>query len=133
MLPWAEFRRVRTFASIMVGYPLLQVGGVPAIKFLGEREALQNIGVKHTQCEKWPAIHSSEPELTSPPSLESSFGGHRPSLVATGVVPSGGWWSRQESNLRPSHCERDVLPTELRPHSTIEFTAYIQLLQTEHY
>ena len=27
------------------------------------------------------------------------------------------WWSRQESNLRPSHCERDALPTELRPHS----------------
>ena len=27
-----------------------------------------------------------------------------------------GWWSRQESNLRPSHCERDALPTELRPH-----------------
>ncbi len=26
-----------------------------------------------------------------------------------------GWWSRQESNLRPSHCERDALPTELRP------------------
>src|SRR2546429_9522096 len=32
--------------------------------------------------------------------------------------PSEGWWSRQESNLRPSHCERDALPTELRPHST---------------
>ena len=31
------------------------------------------------------------------------------------VVPSEGWWSRQESNLRPSHCERDALPTELRP------------------
>jgi hypothetical protein len=27
------------------------------------------------------------------------------------------WWSRQGSNLRPSHCERDALPTELRPHS----------------
>ena len=26
------------------------------------------------------------------------------------------WWSRQDSNLRPSHCERDALPTELRPH-----------------
>ncbi len=26
-----------------------------------------------------------------------------------------GWWSRQDSNLRPSHCERDALPTELRP------------------
>ena len=27
----------------------------------------------------------------------------------------GFWWSRQGSNLRPSHCERDALPTELRP------------------
>ena len=36
-------------------------------------------------------------------------------------VPSEGWWSRQESNLRPSHCERDALPTELRPHSTNVF------------
>ena len=26
------------------------------------------------------------------------------------------WWSRPESNRRPSHCERDALPTELRPH-----------------
>ena len=25
------------------------------------------------------------------------------------------WWSRGESNSRPSHCERDALPTELRP------------------
>src|SRR6266481_9051842 len=38
--------------------------------------------------------------------------------VDSDVVPSEGWWSRQESNLRPSHCERDALPTELRPHAT---------------
>ena len=25
-------------------------------------------------------------------------------------------WSRWDSNPRPSHCERDALPTELRPH-----------------
>src|ERR1051325_2661021 len=31
--------------------------------------------------------------------------------------PGEGWWSRQDSNLRPSHCERDALPTELRPHA----------------
>ena len=30
-------------------------------------------------------------------------------------APGEGWWSRQDSNLRPSHCERDALPTELRP------------------
>ena len=29
--------------------------------------------------------------------------------------PLKNWWSRQDSNLRPSHCERDALPTELRP------------------
>ena len=26
------------------------------------------------------------------------------------------WWSRGGSNSRPSHCERDALPAELRPH-----------------
>ena len=25
------------------------------------------------------------------------------------------WWSRGGSNPRPSHCERDALPSELRP------------------
>ncbi len=28
---------------------------------------------------------------------------------------SRGWWSGRESNPRPSHCERDALPTELPP------------------
>src|SRR5208283_2714650 len=26
-----------------------------------------------------------------------------------------GWWRRGGSNSRPSHCERDALPAELRP------------------
>jgi hypothetical protein len=26
------------------------------------------------------------------------------------------WWSGRGSNPRPSHCERDALPTELPPH-----------------
>src|SRR5580692_1788154 len=26
-----------------------------------------------------------------------------------------GWWRRRGSNPRPSHCERDALPTELLP------------------
>ena len=42
------------------------------------------------------------------------------------------WWSRQESNLRPSHCERDALPTELRPHSTICFTGLRGALPKRH-
>ena len=29
--------------------------------------------------------------------------------------PEKGWWSRGESNPGPSHCERDALPSELRP------------------
>src|SRR5438067_3861836 len=27
------------------------------------------------------------------------------------------WWRRRGSNPRPSHCERDALPAELRPHA----------------
>src|SRR5688572_31546289 len=27
------------------------------------------------------------------------------------------WWSGRGSNPRPSHCERDALPTELPPHT----------------
>src|ERR1041384_4116736 len=45
----------------------------------------------------------------------------RPPLSTTSrdvcMLSGGSWWSRQDSNLRPSHCERDALPTELRPHS----------------
>ena len=29
------------------------------------------------------------------------------------------WWSRGGSNSRPSHCERDALPSELRPRDAI--------------
>src|SRR6478609_5899837 len=29
---------------------------------------------------------------------------------------TGMWWRRGGSNSRPSHCERDALPAELRPH-----------------
>ena len=30
--------------------------------------------------------------------------------------PGENWWSGRGSNPRPSHCERDALPTELPPH-----------------
>lgn len=36
------------------------------------------------------------------------------------------WWSRGGSNSRPSHCERDALPAELRPHSTFPLGKYIK-------
>ena len=36
----------------------------------------------------------------------------RCSAFSTGIV----WWRRGGSNSRPSHCERDALPAELRPH-----------------
>ena len=31
------------------------------------------------------------------------------------------WWRRGGSNSRPSHCERDALPAELRPHERLQF------------
>ena len=31
------------------------------------------------------------------------------------------WWRRGGSNSRPSHCERDALPAELRPHDGFKF------------
>ncbi len=33
--------------------------------------------------------------------------------------PAGKWWRRGGSNSRPSHCERDALPAELRPHEAL--------------
>ena len=35
-------------------------------------------------------------------------------LIAQGLGEQ--WWRRGGSNSRPSHCERDALPAELRPH-----------------
>src|SRR5450432_2322462 len=35
---------------------------------------------------------------------------------ATTIVALFIWWRRGGSNSRPSHCERDALPAELRPH-----------------
>ncbi len=32
------------------------------------------------------------------------------------------YWSRRESNPRPSRCERDALPTELRPQCVMNFS-----------
>src|SRR5437870_1325834 len=34
----------------------------------------------------------------------------------TGFPWTRKWWSGRGSNPRPSHCERDALPTELPPH-----------------
>ena len=48
-----------------------------------------------------------------------------PGMLAPGKKKAGrearlwfefGWWRRGGSNSRPSHCERDALPAELRPH-----------------
>ena len=35
-----------------------------------------------------------------------------------------GWWRRRGSNPRPSHCERDALPTELLPKFLINFEKF---------
>ena len=32
------------------------------------------------------------------------------------------WWRRGGSNSRPSHCERDALPAELRPHKAAKYS-----------
>ena len=32
------------------------------------------------------------------------------------------WWRRGGSNSRPSHCERDALPAELRPHEGVDYS-----------
>ena len=55
------------------------------------------------------------------------FGASRYNFLALGAkklcqrqiqeLEEGGWWRRGGSNSRPSHCERDALPAELRPHS----------------
>src|ERR1700726_704585 len=43
-----------------------------------------------------------------------SYRGREPTA---GFIESGPgfWWRRRGSNPRPSHCERDALPTELLP------------------
>ncbi len=38
-----------------------------------------------------------------------------------GQPASLGWWRRRGSNPRPSHCERDALPTELLPRKGEEY------------
>ena len=38
---------------------------------------------------------------------------------------SSGWWSGRGSNPRPSHCERDALPTELPPHTRRAILEYL--------
>ena len=46
-------------------------------------------------------------------------GGRRPTIPLAYPledVEGKNWWSRGGSNSRPSHCERDALPAELRPH-----------------
>ena len=39
------------------------------------------------------------------------------------VRPCGDWWRRGGSNSRPSHCERDALPAELRPRTEARILA----------
>ena len=41
---------------------------------------------------------------------------------ASARLASRFWWRRGGSNSRPSHCERDALPAELRPHHYLSET-----------
>src|SRR3984957_13306495 len=60
--------------------------------------------------------------MASPAGIEPAtprLGGECSIRRATGTKisgPGGDWWSGRASNPRPSHCERDALPTELPPH-----------------
>src|SRR5215471_3881386 len=40
------------------------------------------------------------------------------------------WWRRGGSNSRPSHCERDALPAELRPRNSEKYSGNATLRQT---
>ena len=48
----------------------------------------------------------------------------------SGYLGIGRWWRRRGSNPRPSHCERDALPAELRPHAGRYSTASVGQRQT---
>ena len=45
-------------------------------------------------------------------------------LATVGLDWMDVWWSRGGSNSRPSHCERDALPAELRPRKEGEVSPY---------
>src|SRR5690606_31153291 len=47
--------------------------------------------------------------------------------------PSESWWRRGGSNSRPSHCERDALPAELRPHGARHYIGAGQAGQSGHF
>ena len=54
-------------------------------------------------------------------------GGRRPSIPLAYPledVEGKNWWSRGGANSRPSHCERDALPAELRPQKEGEMSSY---------
>ena len=40
---------------------------------------------------------------------------YRPDKSGNYKLPNSIWWSRRDLNPRPSRCERDALPAELRP------------------
>lgn len=99
-------------------------------------EPLKNLVIEANQAQNWVSENNwlemksflqkvGLNRLVRSQTLTVSFKKHWISLAETTVATqraasdaerNSRWWSRQESNLRPSHCERDALPTELRPH-----------------
>ena len=55
-------------------------------------------------------LEPSTPRLSSACSNQLSY---EPEVFTAGLVQP--WWSRRDSNSRPSACKADALPTELRP------------------
>src|SRR5690606_20842791 len=75
--------------------------------------------------------HYSEQNRVEPGSILDTRGDGQRTQPCLDAAPSGvpqtktpdrewsgesEWWRRGGSNSRPSHCERDALPAELRPH-----------------
>ena len=110
--PRLEFCGVGDFTRVVFGQALLQIFCQADIKMFRHLYALQNIDVEKVHgwlAEPQPARSNAQDGPPSPC-------GSGAAAFALRCAAGEGWWSRQESNLRPSHCERDALPTELRPH-----------------
>jgi hypothetical protein len=69
--------------------------------------------LRRSMSRRIPAISGSKLAVPSCTDHLRSAAPRRKSRLRRGLC----WWRRRGSNPRPSHCERDALPTELRPRS----------------
>ncbi len=115
--PWAATGRMGNSAFVMLLQACDQVlgaAGVMSFRVLLADEDVHVYGIDHgnvtTGAARLRKATAWQPSLTA---------AHRGWLacqaVARSAAESEGWWSGRELNPRPSHCERDALPTELPP------------------